>query len=136
MPVTARPCYKPAMILSRTLPAATLALALLLPAAARPEAPEILAVEAFRTGMGWRIDVTLEHPDAGWDHFADAWEVLDDAGNRLGFRELMHPHVEEQPFTRSLYNVMLPDGLRRIHVRARCSQDGWSDETFAIDLEP
>lgn len=124
------------MIFVRTLPVITLVLAFLPPFPARSEAPDVLAVETIRTGMGWRIDVTLEHPDVGWDHFADAWEVLDDAGNRLGFRELMHPHVEEQPFTRSLYNVMLPDGLRRIHIRARCSEDGWSDELFSVELEP
>ncbi len=123
------------MTYTHALSSAALAFALLLPATARPEAPEILSVETIRTGMGWRIDVTLEHPDADWDHFADAWEVLDDAGNRLGFRELMHPHVDEQPFTRSLYNVMLPDGLRRIQVRARCSQDGWAEETFTVDLD-
>ena len=90
--------------------------------AALADAPTITKVEASRAGMGWRFDVTLAHPDTGWDHYADGWELIDEAGNQIAYRELMHPHVEEQPFTRSLRNVMLPDGLRTLWVRAKCSQ--------------
>nr|WP_137701802.1 hypothetical protein [Marimonas lutisalis] len=107
-----------------------------MPLAVRADMPEILSVETSRVGMGWRIDVTLQHPDTGWDHYADGWEVVDEAGNRLGFRELMHPHVNEQPFTRSLINLMLPDGMRRVYIRARCSKTGWGDERIAVDLQP
>lgn len=103
-------------------------------ATARAESPEIVKATAQRVGMGWRIDVTLRHPDTGWDHFADGWEVLEKSGKRLGYRELMHPHVDEQPFTRALINVMLPDGIREIFIRARCSEAGWSGETVAVQL--
>ena len=112
-------------------------LALILALGAGPafaDAPVIEAVEASRAGMGWRFDVTLSHPDTGWGHYADGWEVLDAAGNQIAFRELMHPHVEEQPFTRSLQNVMLADGVRSVFIRSRCSQDGWSEETYEVML--
>mgnify|MGYP005753072719 CR=1 FL=1 len=111
------------------------ALALLvsaLPAVAEP--PEVLAVETRFASMGWRFDVTLSHSDTGWDHYADGWEVLDTAGNRLGYRELFHPHVEEQPFTRALTNVMIPDGTDEVLIRARCSRDGWSDAMYKVTL--
>jgi hypothetical protein len=85
--------------------------------------------------MGWRFDVTIRHPDTGWDHYADGWEVLDSEGNRLGFRELMHPHVKEQPFTRSLKAVMVPDGTTTVYIRARCSKDGWSEDKVAVKLK-
>ena len=98
--------------------------------------PEILDAVATKSGMSWRIDVTLEHPDTGWDHYADGWEVLDKDGNRIGYRLLHHPHVNEQPFTRSLTNLDLPDGTRTIYIRAHCSVDGWGEETYRIDLEP
>lgn len=104
--------------------------------ALQAESPEILKATAHRVGMGWRIDVTLKHPDTGWDHYANGWEVLDGDGHRLGYRELMHPHVDEQPFTRSLVNVMLPDGIREVFIRARCSEDGWSGQTYALKLKP
>ena len=101
---------------------------------ASAEAPRILDVEVSRAGMGWRFDVTLEHPDTGWDHYADGWELVDAAGNVIGHRELMHPHVDEQPFTRSLNNIMLPDGMKTIWVRARCSEEGWAGETYEVTL--
>ena len=102
--------------------------------AGRADNPEIVKATAQRVGMGWRIDVTLRHPDTGWDHYADGWEVLDATGHRLGYRELMHPHVDEQPFTRALVNVMLPDGIREVFIRARCSEAGWTGESHALTL--
>lgn len=103
---------------------------------AQAGSPRIIAVEATRSAMGWRIDVTMTHPDTGWDHYADGWEVVDSTGHRLGVRELMHPHVNEQPFTRSLRSVVVPDGIREVFIRARCSEDGWSGETFRLRLKP
>lgn len=94
----------------------------------------VQAVKTERSGMGWRITVTLTHPDTGWDHFADGWQVLDRMGNQLGYRELVHPHVQEQPFSRSLFNVMVPDGERVIFVRTRCNQHGWSETMVKVPL--
>lgn len=86
------------------------------------------------TVNGDRFSVTLSHPDTGWDHYADGWEVLDSYGNSLGVRELLHPHVTEQPFTRSLSDVIVPDGATVVYVRARCNVDGWSDDLFEVVL--
>ncbi|SDO24309.1 hypothetical protein SAMN05216196_104161 [Lutimaribacter pacificus] len=105
-------------------------------APARADSPRIVSAEASRNGMGWRFDVTISHPDTGWDHYADGWEVTTPEGERLGMRKLHHPHVGEQPFTRSLSNVMVPDGLREVRIRARCSVDGWSDTAVTVTLSP
>ena len=110
--------------------------ALLLASAAAADMPEILDVTAEKTGMSWRVDVTLRHPDTGWDHYADGWEVRDARGNRLGYRELHHPHVEEQPFTRALTNLDLPDGTAEIFIRAHCSVDGWTGEAVRVEVQP
>jgi hypothetical protein len=104
--------------------------------AAAADDPLVESVTAERAGMGWRITVTLSHPDTGWDHYADGWEVLDRLGNRLGYRELMHPHVQEQPFTRSLFDVMVPDGERVVYIRTRCSEQGWSKTMERVELKP
>ncbi|MEE9355721.1 MAG: hypothetical protein V3U75_09055, partial [Methylococcaceae bacterium] len=64
------------------------------------------------------IDVTVRHDDTGWDHYANAWEVLDEAGQVLGSRLLLHPHIDEQPFTRS-NTVIIPEGVKKITVRAK-----------------
>lgn len=110
--------------------------ALLLASAAAADMPEIVEARAEKTGMSWRVDVTIRHPDTGWDHYADGWEVRDADGNRLGTRELHHPHVEEQPFTRALVNVDLPDGTREIFIRAHCSVDGWTGDAVRIEVQP
>ena len=79
---------------------------------------------------GSRVSVTLAHPDTGWDHYADGWRIETEDGTVIGTRELLHPHVEEQPFTRSLTISDLPDGP--LFVRAKCSVDGWSDTLVAL----
>lgn len=103
--------------------------------AALAEGPQIVGAEATRQGEAWRFDVTLRHPDTGWEHYADGWEVLAPDGTRLGFRELLHPHVNEQPFTRSLGGVAIPEGIDTVTIRARCNVDGWGEETTTVSLD-
>ena len=98
------------------------------------EAPVIENITATKQASGWQISVTLSHPDTGWEHYADGWRVLDENGKELGRRDLLHPHVKEQPVTRSLSGVMIPDGLGTIHVQSRCLVDGWSETTKAYSL--
>lgn len=102
---------------------------------AQADNPDIVAVSMERGEMGWRVSVTLRHEDTGWDHYADAWEIRDPDGKLLGRRTLMHPHENEQPFTRSLRDVMLPDGVPYITIRARCSRDGWVGEEMKVLID-
>ena len=85
--------------------------------AALADAPVITAATASRSGDSWRFEVTLSHPDSGWDHYADAWRVLAPDGTQLGLRVLAHPHVDEQPFTRALGNVHIPPGITEVSRR-------------------
>lgn len=98
------------------------------------DAPEIQQVTTTRTGDTWRIDVTLSHPDTGWDHYADGWRVLDMQGKELGLRVLAHPHVNEQPFTRSLGGISIPEGTKMIIIQSRCLVDGWNSKTVQVPL--
>ncbi len=98
------------------------------------EPPVIEDVRATKTGDTWRFDVTVRHPDTGWDHYADGWRVLDMDGNELGMRVLYHPHVDEQPFTRSLSGVSIPDGMVQVQVQARDLPAGWNEETTIVQL--
>jgi hypothetical protein len=52
----------------------------------------------------------------------------------LGTRILAHPHVNEQPFKRSLTRVWIPPEITTIFVRSKCSQDGWGEEKTKISL--
>jgi hypothetical protein len=96
--------------------------------------PKIEAAKAVKAGSTWRFDLTLRHPDTGWDHYADGWEVLTPDGASLGLRVLVHPHETEQPFTRSLSGVTIPAGVDHVFVRARCLVDGWGAARYRIDL--
>lgn len=96
--------------------------------------PVIEAAKATRMGEAWRIDVTLRHPDTGWEHYADGWEVLAPDGSSLGVRVLVHPHETEQPFTRSLAGVVIPETMDHVLIRARCLVDGWGDARFELAL--
>ncbi|GAA6188230.1 hypothetical protein [Litorivita sp. NS0012-18] len=100
----------------------------------RADAPQITHASATPAAMGWRIDVTLLHPDSGWDHYADRWQVEAEDGTVLGQRILHHPHVDEQPFTRSLSGVLVPDGTQRIFIRAGCSVHGLAETRKPVDL--
>ena len=88
---------------------------------------------AGRFGIG-HISVTIAHGDTGWDHYADAWRVVTPEGEVLGTRILHHPHVEEQPFTRSLSGVAIPREVTEVLIEARDSVHGWNPKTFPIKL--
>lgn len=82
----------------------------------------------------WSFSVTVRHDDEGWDHYADGWEVLDPEGKVLGKRVLYHPHVGEQPFTRSLGGVEIPKNLSKVVIRAHDSVHGYGGEEVVFEL--
>ncbi|MDR9426665.1 MAG: hypothetical protein RI538_02570 [Salibaculum sp.] len=102
------------------------------PALANP--PDITDVAARVAADGWRFSVTIAHPDTGWDHYAYGWRIETEDGRVLGTRVLAHPHVNEQPFTRSLSGVEVPEGVGMVHLRTRSSVDGWNADALAFDL--
>ena len=96
---------------------------------------DVVDVRVRAEGEGrWRFDVSVEHADAGWDHYADRWEVLDLDGRILGTRVLLHPHENEQPFTRSLSGVEIPASVAKIRLRAHDSVHGFGGVEAEIDL--
>ncbi|WP_265518422.1 hypothetical protein [Nitratireductor luteus] len=82
----------------------------------------------------FRFDVTVSHEDAGWDHYVDQWEVLSGEDEVLATRVLAHPHVDEQPFTRSLSGVSLPAQIREVTIRARDSVHGYGGKEMSVLL--
>lgn len=91
-------------------------------------------VELEQVNRSWTAHVTVRHGDTGWEHYADAWRILDHQDKVLGKRTLYHPHETEQPFTRSLSGVVLPVTAERIKVQAHDKVHGWG-EAVVIDLQ-
>lgn len=81
-----------------------------------------------------RFDVTVRHADEGWEHYANRWEVLSPAGEILATRVLAHPHVNEQPFTRSLTNVSIPGELAEVIVRAHDLVHGYGGTERVVPM--
>jgi hypothetical protein len=103
---------------------------------------DVTFVRAVQTGKGvWTFHVTVEHPDTGWDDYADGWDVVlpdgsvvlpnsDDPFTRL----LLHPHETEQPFTRSQSNITIPPDVTQVTVRAHDLVDGFGGQEVVVDL--
>lgn len=106
--------------------------------AALADPPVVKDVTMRQFGNLWTFDVTVLHGDTGWDDYADGWRILDQDGRQLGLRNLAHPHVNEQPFTRSLSGVQIPSHVTAIGIQTRDSIGGWSPriETFTLDAGP
>ena len=86
---------------------------------------QVVGAKASCGGAGCSFSVTLLHEDTGWDHYADHWRVLTPDGDEIARRVLYHPHVDEQPFTRSLGGVDVPPGIEKVGTGRRESR-GWA----------
>ncbi|MCW9024497.1 MAG: hypothetical protein OQK73_07425 [Gammaproteobacteria bacterium] len=95
---------------------------------------EIIHAELESQSGMWVVRVTLQHQDEGWKHFADAWRVVSEDGKVLGERTLYHPHVNEQPFTRTLSGLNIPASVKRFYIEAHDKVHGWSKDRLLIDL--
>lgn len=106
----------------------------LLPASAYAGPADVVGVKVNKTAPNtYRFDVTVKHGDEGWDHYADRWDVVSPDGTVLGTRILHHPHVEEQPFTRSDV-IKVPDGVKSVTVRAGDKVHGLGGEEMTVVL--
>jgi len=93
---------------------------------------DVVDVSIKSLGDGkFQIDATVEHADTGWDHYANRWDVLDEEGKIIGSRELAHPHVNEQPFTRSV-RLSIPSSVKTITVRANDSVHETGGASFEL----
>ena len=113
------------------------ALALLAVAAMPAQADEADVVSATikETAPGvYTISAAVKHADTGWDHYADGWDVLGPDGEVIATRILAHPHVDEQPFTRSQSGIHIPHGVSKVTIRARDSVHGIGGETVTLDV--
>jgi len=82
----------------------------------------------------YSFSVTLSHADKSWDHYANLWQVETVQGEVLARRVLHHPHVNEQPFTRSLSGVKIPKGINKIVIKAGCNIDGLNSKSVEVRI--
>lgn len=96
---------------------------------------DVVGVEVTKSRPGvYNFTVTVRHGDAGWKHYADAWQVLGPDGTVLATRGLAHPHKDEQPFTRSLSGVAIGQEIRRVSLRAHDKVHGYGGAMITVEL--
>ena len=89
----------------------------------------------------WVFHVTVEHKDVNWYDYADGWDVVLPDGTvvkpdpfSLYTRALRHPHVHEQPFTRTQKGIEIPEGVDNVTVRAHDKKHAWGGQEVKVDL--
>lgn len=98
--------------------------------------PDVIDAVATRNADGtYEFSVTLSSPYDTPQRYADAWRIRDRDGTVYGVRELLHDHGGEQPFTRSLNGVEIPDGVTSVVVEGRDQVNGWGGTTLELDLD-
>ena len=96
---------------------------------------DVIDVKVRKTGdQTFSFDVTVRHGDTGWKHYANKWDVVTPEGKVLGTRVLYHPHVDEQPFTRSLSGVRIPPDVTSVTVRAYDKVHDTGGETKTVSV--
>lgn len=104
---------------------------------------DVVKVDARQTAPEiWRFSVTVLHQDSGWEKYADGWDVVlpngsvvKPAPNEEFTRTLWHPHVNEQPFTRSQGGIKIPASVQSVTVRAHVKPDGFGGKEMRVELK-
>ena len=97
--------------------------------------PNVVAVKVKSSGADtFNFDATISSPYDSAQRYADAFRVIGIDGQVFGERKLLHDHADEQPFTRDLYFVKIPRGIRVVVVQARDQKYGYGGNTVDVIL--
>lgn len=97
--------------------------------------PDVVEATATFDDPTWTFAVTISSPYDAADRYADAWRVVGPDGDVHAVRELTHHHAAEQPFTRSLGGITIPDGVDEVTIEGRDLVNGWGGATVTIALD-
>jgi hypothetical protein len=97
--------------------------------------PDVVAVKVKASGPNlFDFDVTVSSPYDTPGRYADGFRVYTAANQVLGERKLWHDHQNEQPFTRDLYGVAIPQGVSSVFIQARDQKYGYSGKVAEVRL--
>lgn len=97
--------------------------------------PNVLQAKITATGQRrFQVSVTISSPYDTAERYADAWRVLDQRKRVLGERILLHDHTTEQPFTRTLEDIVIPKSTRVVEIQGRDKVYGWGGRTVKVKV--
>lgn len=89
----------------------------------------VTAVSTSGISGAYTFAVTLKSDETGCAQYADWWEILNDKGDLLYRRILVHSHPDTQPFTRSGGKVSIKSD-EIVYVRAHMNKLGYVGDVF------
>lgn len=96
---------------------------------------DVLKVKVHQVAPNqFNFSVTLRHQDSGWDHYANRWQIISPQGKVIATRHLSHPHINEQPFTRSLFNVAILPTTTWVKLRAVDIKHGGGGREVTVSI--
>ena len=102
--------------------------------AAQTRFPDVLRATVRAAADTFDFDVTISSTYDTPSRYADGFRVVSKSGAVLGERKLFHDHQDEQPFTRDLYGVKLPRGLKTVTIEARDQASGYGGKSIDVVL--
>jgi hypothetical protein len=97
--------------------------------------PDVVEVRVRAQGPHiYDFDVTISSRYDSPVRYADAFRVMSVKGIFYGERILVHDHASEQPFTRDLYNINIPQGIDTVIVQARDKKYGYGGRSMLVTL--
>ena len=96
---------------------------------------DVVDAKARCNAVSCTFNVTVKHDDQGWKHYADKWDIVAPDGKVIATRILHHPHVKEQPFTRSLGNISIPKNIKEVKVRAHDSVHEYGGQEITVKID-
>ena len=95
---------------------------------------DIISLDVSGDPGAYRFSVGVRSPDLGCEQFADWWEVIDERGDLIYRRILLHSHTGEQPFVRSGGPVPIaPEDV--VLVRAHMHPSGYGGVAFKGSIQ-
>jgi hypothetical protein len=105
------------------------------PNASAQKYPDVIGVKVQVQAAGkFDFDVSVSSPYDSPNRYADAFRVAGKDGQVHAERKLLHDHAGEQPFTRDLYGVTIPPGIRTVVVQARDQKHGYGGKKVEAAL--
>lgn len=98
------------------------------------EVDVINATASCNTQNICRFTATLKHNDEGWQHYANKFDIIVNK-KVIATRVLYHPHVNEQPFTRAISGVKIPNGTSTVTIRAHDLVHKYGGKEFILKIK-
>ena len=103
--------------------------------AREPKFPDVIAVKVTARANGtFDFQVTMTSPYDTPQRYADAFRIVGPSGDVYGERILLHDHADEQPFTRELDGVPIPQGVTTVRVQGRDQISGYGGKQQSVAL--